>query len=178
MEPPAEFIDSSHALGNSFDLEDSERNDYVLNRSGKVSTRLAGRWDVVNYVFNTCGLVLDNGVCTTTSKKKEDNFENNQICYFIEEESVETNFAYNYTTFVPNFSLPSGFGRPIKNNPCNSCHSYVQSNNETPTKYRLIQLEDHKVSENDDEKHERIKDCSTTRTSTNTKLDTNKKKTK
>ena len=77
---------------------------------------------------------------------------------------------------MPNFSLPSGFGRLIKNNPSNSCHSYVQSNNKTFTKYRLIQLEDHKVSENDDDKHERIEDSSTTRMSTNIKLDKNKTK--
>ena len=176
MESPNEYIDGSHALDDGFALEYSEKNDYALNGSGKVSTRLAGRSHVVNYVVNTGGVMLDNGVSTTTCKKKDDNFVNDEICYFIKEELEQTNFAYSCTTFEPNFSLPSGFGRLIKNSPCTSSHSDVQGNNETFTNYSLIQLGGHKVSENVKEKYERIEDCSTARTSTNTKLDTNKKK--
>ena len=56
---------------------------------------LLGGSDVLNYVFNTGGAVLDNGVSTTTCKKKDDNFEDDEICYFIKEELEQTNFAYN-----------------------------------------------------------------------------------
>ena len=42
MEPTIDFIDGSHVLSDGFALEDSELNDYALNKSGKVSTRLAG----------------------------------------------------------------------------------------------------------------------------------------
>ena len=76
MEPTIDFIDCSHALSDGFALEDPERNDYALNKSGKVSIRLAGRSDVLNCVFNT------GGVSTTTCKKKDDNFENDEILLF------------------------------------------------------------------------------------------------
>ena len=173
--PPTKLIDGCHALGHGFALEDSERNDYDLNRSGKVSTRFAENSDGVNYVLSTGDVVLDKDASTTICKKK-DNFANNEICYFIKEELEQTNFPDNCKTFEPNFSLPSEFGSETKYSFYSSCHSYVQNNNETYTKSRLIQLEDHTVSKNVNEKDERVEDCPATRSSTNTKRDTHTKK--
>ena len=171
--PPTKCIDGSHALGDGFAVEDSERNDYGLNRSGKVSTRFAERSDVVNYIFSTGDVVLDKDAFTTICKKTDDNFVNDEICYFIKEELEQTNFPDNCKTFEPNFSLLSEFGSETKYSFYNSCHFYVQNNNETYTKSRLIQLEDHKVSKN---VNERVEDCPATKSSTNTKLDTHTKK--
>ena len=175
MDPFSEFIDGCRAFGDGYALEDTGRNSDGLKKCERVSNRFTLKLDVVKYVSNTGGVVLDNSVSATICKEEDDEFANVEICDWIKEKSKQTSF-FTCTKFEPNLSLPSDLNSANKYSPLNSAHSNVQTEDEMFTKSGIIQLQDHKISENVNKSSEAVKDCPTTQSSTNIKLDTNKYK--
>ena len=112
-----------------------------MNKSENISTCNALELNIENYVKTAGGVVFDNDF-TTACKKENDG-----------------DFVRNCRTIESNSSFPSDLGSLIKCNPCNSAYSCVLSNNETSTKAQLIQMEDHQVFENSNEKDKTFKDC-------------------
>ena len=172
-EPVNDFCDG-------FALEGKEKNDYDLNRSEKISTCTAVKLDAVDFALNTGDITLDNCNSTSVCKRKNADGVSEEICNWIKEESEQTSSFFNCTTLDPNSSFPSDFSSDlagvIKDNPCDSANSYMQSNDEMSAKARLIQLEEGKVPKDDDKEDKTIKDCSTRKFGTNIRFDTNKEK--
>ena len=93
VEPLSDFIDGSRAFGDDFTLEDTEKNDNALNTGEKVSTCFAVKWDVVNYIGNNGGVMLDNSVSTTAHKNEDDGFVNGELCDSIKKNSKQRSFV-------------------------------------------------------------------------------------
>ena len=176
MDPFSEFINGSRAFGDGITLEDTGRNNDALNKRERVSTRFAVKLNVVKYVFDTGGVVLENNVSAATCKEEVDDVTNVEICNWIKEKSKQTSFLSTCTRFEPNLSLPTDLNPASKCSPLNSAHSNVPTEDEMFTKSGLIQLQDHNASENVDKSNEAVKNCSTTRSSTNTVTSKNKQR--
>ena len=176
IKPFSDFIDGSRAFGDDFALEDTERNDYALDKSEKVSDCFAVKRDILSHVLNTGEVVLDGSAPTTVCKEKNDDFVTDEISDSNEELSEQTSLVSNCTTLERNSLLSLDLSCVIKYDPYESAHSYAQNNDETFTKSSLMQLGDHKVAENGNELDQTLKDIPTARASPNTEPETNKKK--
>ena len=175
MVPFSDCMDGSLASNDGFAVEDVKRNDNALIKREEVSASFAVKLHTAGCVVDTDEMVLDNTSFTTAFKKKDD-FVNGEIGDLIKEKTEHPSFNFDCATLEPSSSLPSDLCSVVQCNPHNSAYMYLQSNNETSTKARLIQFEDHQVSEKRNKQNETVKDCSTTRSSTNSRLDTNKNK--
>ena len=170
VEPLGDFIDGSRAFGDSFTIEDENRNNCVLKTNEEVSTCFNTKSSPVNYVLNTNDVALNDSVNTIMCRKKDEGGINGKISDLVENKSELTIFASICTTLEPNSLLPSDLSSVIEYSPSDGANSYLQSDNKISENAILNPLKNHDLFEIGDNKDKTVKDCLTMRLDANTRL--------